>query len=385
MKPNPQSSSLAHRLLPLALFSFLLPAPAATAHDFRLTETLLLLRSDGTYQVDMTCDLDALALGAPSGADSLALAMTLSALDPADLEATRTRLTRFFERRVRVFFDGAPARPMVSFPEYSDLRPKNPLAPTVFGLTARLEGRVPGGAEEVSFRASRSLPPVHLTVLHQMSLGGRRELLEPGGNSTPFPLNGEKRPSTADTTPRTVGRYVVLGFWHIVPAGLDHILFVLGLFLLTARLRPLLWQVTAFTVAHAMTLSLGTFGIVQLPARIVEPLIALSIAGIALENLFTQELKPWRPVVVFVFGLLHGLGFSGVLTELGLSGGERFSALVAFNLGIEFGQLLVLAVAFLLIGWWRQRAWYRPRLTVPLSLLIAVAGAWWTVERILAG
>ena len=371
-------------LIPAFLALFMGGAMPSLAHDFTITETLLVLKADGTYQLDVTCDLDALALGAPSGADSLELAMTLSAMSPEELADAEGRLQRFFERRIRLFFDGEAERPLISFPEYIDARPKSPLAPTVFGVTARFEGTVPEDAEAVSFRASRALPPVHLTVLHQGGLQGRRELLEMGGDSTPFPLEVEE-PVAAPDTRVTVGRYLVLGFWHIVPAGLDHILFVLGLFLLSARLRPLFWQVTAFTVAHAVTLSLATFGVVQLPARVVEPLIALSIVGIALENVFTQDLKPWRPAVVFAFGLLHGLGFSGVLAELGLPEGERVPALLAFNVGIECGQLLVVAVAFLLIGWWRERDWYRPRLTVPLSLLIAAVGLYWTVERVLSG
>lgn len=384
MNTTPPAFPVTCRLFLLALLMGLLTAVAATAHDFRLTETLFILKSDGTYQVDMTCDLDALALGAPPGGDSLELAMALSALGPEELAKAEAGLERFFTRRVRVLFDGAPTQPAISFPEHGELRPKSPLVPTVFGVTARLEGRVPEGALEVAFRASRSLPPVHLTLLHQGTLNGRRELLELGGESAPFPLDGRTTGEPPDSR-TVVGRYLVLGFWHIVPAGLDHILFVLGLFLLTARIRPLLWQVTAFTVAHAVTLSLATFGVIQLPAHIVEPLIALSIVGIALENVFTEELKPWRPAVVFAFGLLHGLGFSGVLAELGLPEGERLGALLAFNVGIELGQLLVVATAFLALGWWRERAWYRSRLTVPLSLLIALVGIWWTVERIAAG
>ena len=105
---------------------------------------------------------------------------------------------------------------------------------------------------------------------------------------------------------------------HILPKGLDHILFVLGIFLLSPRWKTMLLQVTAFTVAHSITLGLSIYGIVSLPSRIVEPLIALSIAYVAIENLLTRELKPWRLALVFMFGLLHGLGFAGVLRELGL-------------------------------------------------------------------
>ena len=159
---------------------------------------------------------------------------------------------------------------------------------------------------------------------------------------------------------------------------------MLGLFLLGTGLRPLVWQVSAFTVAHAATLSLAALGVVALPTAVVEPLIALSIVYVAVENVLTGRLTAWRPAVVFGFGLLHGLGFAGVLGQLGLPAQERLLGLVSFNLGIELGQLLVIGVAFAAVGWCRGRRWYRTRITLPLSVVIAVVGLFWTVERVLA-
>ncbi|WP_238366597.1 HupE/UreJ family protein [Mesobacterium pallidum] len=144
--------------------------------------------------------------------------------------------------------------------------------------------------------------------------------------------------------------YIPVGFDHILPLGLDHILFVLGLFLLAPGVRPLLWQVTAFTAAHTVTLALGALGIVTIPGSIVEPIIAASIVYVAVENIFTDGLNPWRPVIIFVFGLLHGLGFASVLGEFGLPEGQFIPALLGFNIGVEIGQLTVIAVAFL-IAW----------------------------------
>ena len=158
---------------------------------------------------------------------------------------------------------------------------------------------------------------------------------------------------------------------------------MLGLFLLGARLGPLVWQVSAFTVAHAVTLSLAVFDVVSLPARVVEPLIALSIVYVAVENLLTERLTPWRPATVFLFGLLHGLGFAGVLRELGLPAEERWLGLLTFNAGIEVGQLAVIGVAFAAVGWCRRRPWYRRRVTIPASALIAAIGLLWTLERAL--
>jgi hypothetical protein len=178
-------------------------------------------------------------------------------------------------------------------------------------------------------------------------------------------------------------QYIPVGFDHIVPKGLDHILFVLGLFFLSTRMRPLLVQVSAFTVAHTVTLALGALGYVQVPATIVEPIIAASIVFVAVENIFSQGLSRWRPVIVFCFGLLHGLGFASVLGEFGLPEGAFVPALIGFNVGVELGQLFVIGVAFALVGlWFRDRPWYRARIAVPASAAIAAVGAWWVVERV---
>jgi len=177
--------------------------------------------------------------------------------------------------------------------------------------------------------------------------------------------------------------YIVIGFEHIVPKGTDHILFILGIFLLSTRMRPLLWQVTMFTVAHTLTLALSMKGVISLPANIVEPLIALSIAYIGIENIFAHSLHKSRLLLVFLFGLLHGLGFAGVLSEFGMPANAFATALISFNVGVELGQITVIIVAYLLAGiWFRQKPWYHRRITVPASLVISVLGLYWTYDRI---
>lgn len=178
-------------------------------------------------------------------------------------------------------------------------------------------------------------------------------------------------------------RYVKMGFLHIVPEGLDHILFVLGLFLLSTRMKDLLKQVTAFTVAHSLTLALSLYGVIRLSSSIVEPVIALSIVFVAVENIFTTKMHKWRVGVVFLFGLVHGLGFASALRDAGLARGDFLTALVGFNGGVELGQLSVVAAAFLLVGWFRSNQRYRPMVAVPASLVIAVIAAFWAVQRIL--
>jgi hydrogenase/urease accessory protein HupE len=144
-------------------------------------------------------------------------------------------------------------------------------------------------------------------------------------------------------------RYVALGFTHILPKGLDHVLFVLGVFLLSRRIRPILMQVSAFTIAHSITLGLSMYGLVSVSPSIVEPLIALSIAYIAIENLLLAKFRPWRVALVFAFGLLHGLGFAGALKEVGLPRSEFVTALIG---NAALGQLAVITAAFLAVGYW---------------------------------
>lgn len=367
--------------LRFGILAFLLCAVplVADAHPLSFTDTTVTLQADGTFQVDMVCDLDALALGLPQDTDDAQLVATLRALSPREFSELTERLRRLFVRRVRVRFDGDPAPFDVSFPDHLTSRATESRIPTVLGLTARLSGVVPPGATEVEFFASRSFSDVHLTIVDMVREIRVRSVMERGARSDPVALTGE----AASGRGQVGWQYLRLGFVHIVPDGADHILFILGLFLFSVRLRPLVWQVTAFTLAHAITLALGAFAVVSLSPRIVEPLIALSIVWIAVENMATTRLKLWRTGVVFVFGLLHGLGFAGVLAELGLPDEERVLALGMFNAGIEVGQLAIIALALGTLGWFRNRTWYRRRLVVPLSALIGLVGVVWTVERLL--
>jgi hypothetical protein len=370
----------------------------------------------GALRIEMLADLDALALGVPQTTDNAELLEMLGAMSPQELEDIIERLRQTFLRRVRIRVDGETYLPEVSFPDRGTAEARQ--AESVLGLRARLTGTLPAGATELSLQASRAFPPVHVSwvdlrerrissdrldamlaaisplateyteelAADDVELGidpladfvTLRQIVERGDRSEPYPLD---RPPPAPTRWQVMGQYLELGFEHILPLGIDHILFVLGLFLLNTAWRPLLAQVTAFTVAHTLTLALATYDVVSLSPAIVEPLIALSIAWIAFENVMTEELKPWRPAVVFCFGLLHGLGFAGVLSELGLPRGEYLAALLSFNVGVELGQLAVILIAFLAIGWFREREWYRSRVTVPLSVLIGLTGLYWAIQR----
>jgi hypothetical protein len=177
--------------------------------------------------------------------------------------------------------------------------------------------------------------------------------------------------------------YLYLGFRHIVPEGADHILFVLGLFFLGISWRKLLSQTTVFTVAHATTLFLSSYGFFRLPPAYIEPAIAISIAVVALENVFRPKLGPGRLAIVFAFGLVHGLGFAASIQEVPFPENDFLMALLGFNLGVDFGQLFVIAIAFVAVGWFRKRPWYGDRIAIPASLLIAAIGVYWAVERLI--
>ncbi len=182
---------------------------------------------------------------------------------------------------------------------------------------------------------------------------------------------------------KTVANYIVIGFEHILPKGLDHILFILGLFLFSTKFKPLLGQVTMFTIAHTITLGLAMNGIISLPASIVEPLIALSIAYVGFENIFSKKLRSSRLFLVFGFGLLHGLGFASVLADFGMPEDAFATALISFNVGVELGQLTIILGAFLLVGYWfGKKRWYKSRITNPVSMGIAIIALYWFVERL---
>ena len=198
------------------------------------------------------------------------------------------------------------------------------------------------------------------------------------------PIAGEAAPvSTTPTKAAQSESWIISGYKHVIPWGLDHLLFIFGLFLLAPRWKPLMGQSLLFTVAHSLTLALAVFGFVTLPPILIEILIAASIAWIGIENLFLKKLKPSRLYLVFGFGLLHGLGFASVLREkLGdLSGKQIALPLVSFNVGVELAQITVLACAFLLL--FPVRRWTK-QFQIIGSIFVALAGLFWMSERILA-
>ena len=253
------------------------------------------------------------------------------------------------------------------------------------GLVLEASGPVPRGANRFDIGIDLPAGASYFVCISPDGIE-QAQWIAPGSRSRTCEFGGERPMDPLRPTAGAVARqYLALGFTHIVPWGADHILFVLGLFLLARGLRPLLTQVTAFTIAHSVSLGLAAAGLVSIPSRVVEPLIAVSIVVIAVENVFAQNVSTRRTLLVFVFGLLHGLGFAGVLRELGLPPSRFFVALFSFNAGVEAGQLFVILSAFALVGWWtKRRSWYRRWVVVPASLTIAGVGLVWAIERLFA-
>jgi hydrogenase/urease accessory protein HupE len=277
----------------------------------------------------------------------------------------------------RIEFDGKPVQPAVAL-----VLPEGGAAAVADApeLTLRLSGEIPGGAKTFVWQNAGAPGSYMLTIRNEGDEAASRQWIEGTAKSEPFALKSEIVPMTRR---QVVATYLKLGFTHIVPKGTDHILFVLGIFLLSVRWKPILAQVTAFTIAHTITLALTIYGLVSLSPRIVEPLIALSIVYVAVENILSPRLSPWRVALVFGFGLLHGMGFAGVLSQLGLPRSEFLTALLCFNAGVELGQLSVISIAFLLIGLpFRNKPWYRQRIVIPGSVFIAAIGLFWFVQRV---
>jgi hypothetical protein len=357
----------------------LLVAPAG-AHELRPTIATISFDAPDRLRLELSANLEALIAGiGPEHGDTAESDKApdydrLRALSAAELRAAFEQFAPQLVSGIGMTVGERALTPevvAVEIPETGDT-----------GLarisTVALAADIPAGAETLVWRFDRRFGDNVIRLAEPDGEEIAYAVFLAAGASEPLALKNV-RPQSAFGV---FADYLVVGFDHIVPKGLDHILFVVGLFLLSPRLRPLLWQVSSFTLAHSLTLALGMLGLVSVPPSIVEPLIAASIVYVAVENMLTDHLQRWRPVVVFAFGLLHGLGFAGVLEEFGLSPAHFVSGLVGFNLGVEFGQLAVIAACFLAVGlWFRSKDWYRRYISVPGSALIAMIGFYWFIAR----
>jgi len=347
-----------------------LASGAASAHEIGQTQVTATFLENGGYQLDIAVDPDVLLTKLLIGNGQAPTA----ALDRVERDRRIETLGATFVDSVQVVFDGSGVRPQFQY------RPASPLSDFAAAPSmVRLAGEVPAGAHTLRFA-------------YGLAMGAYALNLRIGESpQQTFWIDGPQLSETMSLAPpppatraAIAWQYLRFGYTHILPNGLDHILFVVGLFLLSLRWRPLLLQISAFTLAHSITLGLTMYGVVSLPARLVEPMIAVSIVYVAIENLVTTELRPWRVALVFSFGLLHGMEFAGVLRDVGLPRSQFVPALLAFNAGVEAGQLTVIALAFAAVAYWRRnRSVYRRLVVQPVSVAIALIGLFWTLQRAL--
>jgi hypothetical protein len=353
------------------------------AHPAQFTTLQVKVEADGHFNATLNIDILSFALGKTSLKTSNEELEALLNGSRTDLSNDLANADEHFRHEVVVRTDAGNA--IITSWTLPDLAQVDEV------LARNIQPRilVPG---EISFSGTLPVKAHTFAIRLPYVLGDTVHVLElPDGNSHDEPVTAGDYSSQIPIALKTpgkwdkmvaMGRYIIVGFHHIIPEGTDHILFVLGLFLFSARLGPLLWQVSAFTVAHSITLGLALYGVVRLPSSITEPMIAASIVFVAVENIFSKEIKPWRYAVVFCFGLIHGLGFASAFTNVGLPRENFLIGLVGFNLGVECGQLAVIGGAFLAVGWFRRRPWYRRAIVIPASSIIALIALFWTVQRI---
>jgi len=345
------------------------------------------VNTSGTYRVEVRASIEALLTGINARYKNTRDAPTAAAYDELRVLQAGDLMTAFqpfktiFTGEVALVFDGQPApltitRVEIPEPGYT----KVPRISVIY-----LEGKVDRSVESITWYyparfGDNAVRVRQVDDINEQWHWSDWQWLRKDQPSEPFSLT---EVFTRQSITSVITTYLVAGFEHILPSGLDHILFILGIFLLSTHMRPLLWQVTMFTVAHTITLGLSINGVINLPANIVEPLIALSIAYIGLENVFAKTLHTSRLFLVFGFGLLHGMGFASVLADFGMPADAFTTALISFNVGVELGQLAVISLAFLAVGlWFSQKSWYRKAIVKPGSMAIALIGLYWTYDRI---
>ncbi|MCP3852541.1 MAG: HupE/UreJ family protein [Gammaproteobacteria bacterium] len=349
------------------------------------------VKTEGVYQVEIRASIEALLTGINGRYKNTKEAPNAQAYDelrvlsPEKLRQAFIPFEKDFLQEISVIIDGQQSISRitsVSIPEPGYVK-----VPRISLII--IEGEINTSAQSLSWYYPARFGDNAVRV-RQVDEANEKwhwsswQWLKGDKTSQPFSLT---EVFTQQTAFEVLSVYVLSGFEHILPKGLDHILFILGIFLLSSHLRPLIWQVTMFTIAHTITLGLSMNGMIELPANIVEPLIALSIAFIGIENIVSSKLQKSRLFIVFVFGLLHGLGFASVLSDFGLPENDFALALISFNVGVEIAQLAIILVAYAIFAYGVRHQLsndqqYRQIVVVPGSLFIALIGLYWTYDRI---
>lgn len=359
------------RSIILAIVLVALVGSAARAHDFGAMLVSVTRTSDGWLHGAVRIDPSHLP-----PAERAVLDAGTSGQRIVEIDALRDRISRESTVLVESLTQTKTSTVdlLVDAPDSAD--------PTTQGLVLfSFRLRLPGDADSVRWRCDTPLGRYLFRFAARPSDEPEAQWLDAAQVSDRFAIEHTEPPAG---TGAVIIQYTALGFTHILPDGFDHILFILGLFLMSTRLKQIVAQATAFTLAHSVTLALAVAGVIHPSSGIVEPLIAASIAIIGIENIIVRKYTPRRLLVAFGFGLVHGLGFAGVLGELGIPRGQFAPALLSFNFGVELGQLTVILAALLAVGWASRKPWYRARCVVPASACIAAVALFWTVQRLAA-
>jgi len=290
----------------------------------------------------------------------------------AAFEARKKVLFRYIQDRLAIHAQNAPCSSQPPVVDYSQL-PDDLLLVVDFNCSEPVEQLT------VNYRLFFDIDSSHRS-LGRLILPGSEEQFLFDRSFTRLELEIAK--PLAQSLASRFGRIFLLGVEHIL-IGYDHILFLLALLIVSAHFWQMVKVATAFTVAHSITLALAWYGIVDFPGRIVEIAIAISIAYVAIENIVSQRFGH-RWLLAGGFGLVHGLGFYSALRDMGLGQADMATTLLAFNLGVETGQIAVIALVYTPLAWWKNQQWYRSS-TRACSMLILLVASWWVIERIFRG
>ncbi|MCB1076311.1 MAG: HupE/UreJ family protein [Verrucomicrobiae bacterium] len=375
MKFPPRLSSIF--LAAMALAGCFLVSPA---HAHKVSAVSVVAEFDTkakTFKVELAMDVD------PTG-------------DPAidDQVPPEKAAYSFATEALKIYFDDTPMtiEPTIRLVTTSDKdTPQELVRKAVIGTLA---GKIPEEAENFLLHVNENTEAAVVMVTNKDGKPARRlQVLYPGEFSNPVslapviegdpfkessqkgneaqsagtPASKEAEPSAKVPFHSWIGR----GFSAVIPKGAEFWAFTFALFLLSLRSRPLGWQVGAYAVAHSIALSLSAFKLVDLPMNLVLPIVAISAAYPAIENLFVSELKPWRPVLIFVLGIFHGFAFGQILWSHDPVTLELPLAVAGFNLGIELAQFALLVLASLIAVALSRKPWFRHGIAIPLCVIVA--------------
>jgi hypothetical protein len=298
----------------------------------------------------------------------------------------------FAKDSLQVYFDDTPMKlePSIRMVTTSDV--DTPAELTRKAVIGTLSGTIPDDAKNFLLHVNENTEAAVVMVTNKDGKPARRlQVLYPGEFSNPVSLApvmegdpfvgtaapaGDPTPAAGDVAPEgaagaTFFEWIARGFGAVLPEGIDFCAFIVAMFLLSLRSRPLGWQVAAYTVGHSLALALAAFKLVEWPMAAIAPVVAISAAYPAIENLLVNDLKPWRPPLIFVFGLAHGLAFGHLLWAFEPEALGLLPAVVGFNVGIELAQFALLVAASLVAVALSGKPWFRHAVAVPLCVLIA--------------